>query len=318
MFRILYNTHWDFLRQWKVAILSVVVFVVPAVVLVPFSGFNYSIEFTGGTEMQVEFVEAPALADVRAALAEAGIPGAEITTFGAPDEVRIRAQEREQVEQQEAGAESVAREIEQALRARFGAEAFTVGRSEGVGPRVGEELRRQAVLAVLFAFGVTLVYLAWRFEWRFGVAAVLATVHDSAATLAFIKYLDLEVSLFVVAGILTVVGYSMNDTVVVFDRVRENLKLHRKMPFRDILNRSVNETLPRTVMTGVSTLASLLALLFFGGAVIRPFSLVLIFGIVIGTFSSIWIASPLLLWIEKKYPRASDVTPHARAAAARP
>jgi preprotein translocase subunit SecF len=296
----------------------VVVFVVPAVVLVPFSGFNYSIEFTGGTEMQVEFVEAPASADVRAALAEAGIPGAEITTFGAPDEVRIRAQEREQVEQQEAGAESVAREIEQALRARFGAEAFTVGRSEGVGPRVGEELRRQAVLAVLFAFGVTLVYLAWRFEWRFGVAAVLATVHDSAATLAFIKYLDLEVSLFVVAGILTVVGYSMNDTVVVFDRVRENLKLHRKMPFRDILNRSVNETLPRTVMTGVSTLASLLALLFFGGAVIRPFALVLIFGIVIGTFSSIWIASPLLLWIEKKYPRASDVTPHARAAAARP
>jgi preprotein translocase subunit SecF len=318
MFRILQNTKWDFLRQWKIAIVSVAVFVVPAIVLVPFSGFNYSIEFTGGTEVQLEFVEAPELADVRAALADAGIQGAEITTFGSPDEIRIRAQEREQVEQQEAGAESVVNDIERALRERFGAEAFTVGRTEGVGPRVGAELRQRAFLAVLFAFGVTLVYLAWRFEWRFGVAAVLATMHDSAATLALIKYLDLEVSLFVVAGILTVVGYSMNDTVVVFDRVRENLKLHRKMKFYDILNRSVNETLPRTVMTGFSTLASLLALLIFGGAVIQPFAIVLIFGIIVGTFSSIWIASPLLLWIERKYPRASDVTPHARAAAARP
>jgi preprotein translocase subunit SecF len=318
MFRILQNTKWDFLRQWKIAIVSVAVFVVPAIVLVPFSGLNYSIEFTGGTEVQLEFVEAPELADVRAALADAGIQGAEITTFGSPDEIRIRAQEREQVEQQEAGAESVVNDIERALRERFGAEAFTVGRTEGVGPRVGAELRQRAFLAVLFAFGVTLVYLAWRFEWRFGVAAVLATMHDSAATLALIKYMDLEVSLFVVAGILTVVGYSMNDTVVVFDRVRENLKLHRKMKFYDILNRSVNETLPRTVMTGFSTLASLLALLIFGGAVIQPFAIVLIFGIIVGTFSSIWIASPLLLWIEKKYPRASDVTPHARAAAARP
>jgi preprotein translocase subunit SecF len=318
MFRILQNTKWDFLRQWKIAIVSVAVFVVPAIILVPFSGFNYSIEFTGGTEVQLEFVEAPDLADVRAALADAGIEGAEITTFGSPDEIRIRAQEREQVEQQEAGAESVVNDIERALRERFGAEAFTVGRTEGVGPRVGEELRQRAFLAVLFAFGVTLVYLAWRFEWRFGVAAVLATMHDSAATLALIKYLDLEVSLFVVAGILTVVGYSMNDTVVVFDRVRENLKLHRKMKFYDVLNRSVNETLPRTVMTGFSTLASLLALLIFGGAVIQPFAIVLIFGIIVGTFSSIWIASPLLLWIERKYPRASDVTPHARAAAARP
>lgn len=318
MFRILHNTKWDFLSQWKIAIVSVAVFVVPALFLVPISGFNYSIEFTGGTEVQLQFVQAPALADVRAAIADAGIEGAEVTTFGAPDEIRIRAQEREQLEQQEAGAESVVNDIERALRERFGAEAFTVGRTEGVGPRVGAELRQRAVLAVLLAFGVTLVYLAWRFEWRFGLAAVLATLHDTLATLALIKYLDLEVSLFVVAGILTVVGYSMNDTVVVFDRVRENLKLHRKMKFYDLLNCSVNETLPRTVMTGMSTLASLFALLIFGGAMIQPFAIVLIFGIIVGTFSSIWIASPLLLWIEKKYPRASDVTPHARAAAARP
>jgi preprotein translocase SecF subunit len=168
---------------------------------------------------------------------------------------------------------------------------------------VGAELRRQAAIAVLLSFAATLVYLAWRFEWRFGVAAIVATLHDIAATLAFMKYMNIEISLFVVGAVLTVIGYSLNDTVVVFDRVRENLKLHRKMSLYDILNVSVNETLPRTVMTGSTTLATLLALLIFGGEVIRPFAWVLTFGIIVGTFSSIFIAAPILLWIERKWPR---------------
>jgi preprotein translocase subunit SecF len=174
-----------------------------------------------------------------------------------------------------------------------------------VGPRVGDELRRQAAIATLIAFGLTLVYLAWRFEWRFGVAAIIATIHDIIATLAFMKYMNIEISLFVVGSVLTVIGYSLNDKVVVFDRVRENLKLHRKMSLYDLLNRSVNETLPRTVMTGSTTLATLLALLIFGGEVIRPFAWVLTFGIIVGTFSSIFVAGPVLLWIERKWPRAA-------------
>ncbi len=190
-----------------------------------------------------------------------------------------------------------------ALAQRFGRGSFSVVRTEAVGPKVGEELRRQAFVALLIAFGLTLVYLAWRFEGRFAVAAVLATVHDVIATLAFMRYLNLEVSLFVVGAILTVVGYSMNDKVVVFDRVRENLKSGGRSTLYDLLNRSVNETLPRTVMTGSTTLACLLALLIFGGQVIRPFAWVLIFGIVIGTFSSVYVASPLLLLLEHRWPR---------------
>lgn len=316
MLRILHNTSWDFLSRWRFAILTVVAFVIPALILVPVKGFVYSIEFTGGSQMDVVFVEAPAIADVRAALAESGHGDAEIFTFGSPREISIRAQERAQVEQLAEGAETVVHEIEATLRERFGAEAFTIGQTAAVGPRVGGELRRDAAIATLIAFALTLVYLAWRFEWRFGVAAVIATLHDLIATLAFLMYMRIEVSIFVVGAVLTVIGYSMNDTVVVFDRVRENLRSNRKQAFWDLLNRSVNETLPRTVMTGSTTLASLLALLIFGGAVIRPFAWVLIFGILVGTFSSVFVAAPVLYWIEKRYPRVNTAAPSPRTARA--
>ena len=316
MLRILHNTSWDFLKQWKLSVITVAVFVIPAVILVPVRGFNYSIEFTGGTQMELTFREAPSIADVRAAISGAGLGDAEIFTYGAPTEIVIRAQEAAQVAQLEAGAETVSAQIERTLRARFGDDAFVVGRTAAVSPRVGVELRSQAVIATLIAFALTLVYLAWRFEWRFGVAAIIATLHDLAASLAFMMYMDLEISIFVVGAVLTVIGYSMNDTVVVFDRVRENLKAHRKMPLYELLNRSVNETLPRTVMTGTTTLATLLALLIFGGSVIRPFAWVLLFGILVGTFSSVYIASPLLLWIESKWPHRNEAAPQARAAKA--
>lgn len=316
MLRILHNTSWDFLKQWKLSVITVAVFVIPAVILIPIRGFNYSIEFTGGTQMELTFREAPAIADVRAAISGAGLGDAEIFTYGAPTEIVIRAQESQQVAQLEAGAETVSQQIERTLQARFGEDAFGIGRTAAVSPRVGSELRSQAVIATLIAFALTLVYLAWRFEWRFGVAAIIATLHDLAASLAFMMYMDLEISIFVVGAVLTVIGYSMNDTVVVFDRVRENLKAHRKMPLYELLNRSVNETLPRTVMTGTTTLATLLALLIFGGSVIRPFAWVLLFGILVGTFSSIYIASPLLLWIESKWPHRNEAAPQARAAKA--
>jgi preprotein translocase SecF subunit len=316
MFRILHNTKYDFVRQWKLAFITIIAFVVPAIILIPISGFNYSIEFTGGTEMRLEFPVAPDVAEMRSTIEAAGLGEAEITVFGSPNEIRIRAQDATQVELQASGATSVADQIETALRGKYGAEGFKRLGSEAIGPRVGEELRRNAIIATLIAFGLTLVYISWRFEWRFAVAAILGTLHDTLATMVFIKYLNIEISLFVVGGILTVIGYSMNDTVVVFDRIRENLRLNRKKSLRDTINDSVNETLPRTVMTGTTTLGALLAMIFLGGDVIRPFALILTFGIVVGTFSSIWVAAPLVLWIEKKWPRETDATPHSRASAA--
>jgi preprotein translocase SecF subunit len=180
-----------------------------------------------------------------------------------------------------------------------------MGRSTGVGPKVGGELRTQALLAILASFFAVLVYLAFRFEWRFGLAAIVATAHDILATLAFIVAMRLEVSLVVVAALLTMVGYSLNDTIIIFDRVRENLKKHQKMGFADILNLSINETLPRSVLTHLTTLATLLALAVFGGEVIRPFALVMFFGVFTGTFSSVFIAAPVLMWIEQKWPGAN-------------
>ncbi len=310
MLRILHNTRIDFIRLWRPAAIGIALFVIPGLLWVAATNFNYSIEFTGGTLIRVGFPQQPNVADVRATLASNGVSGAEIATFG-QNELVIRAQG---AANDSVGADAVDRRIRSALTSRFGEQGYTVIRRESVGARVGSELRQQATLALLIAFGLTLIYLAWRFEWRFAVAAVLATVHDIFATLAFMKYMNIEISVFVVGAILTVVGYSMNDKVVVFDRVRENLRASRKEPLYDLLNRSVNETLPRTVMTGSTTLACLLALLFFGGEVIRPFAWVLTWGIVVGTFSSIYVASPLLLWIERRYPRAASDKAHASAA----
>ena len=305
MLRILHNTRIDFIRLWRPAVIFIAVLIIPALVLIAVRGFQYSIEFTGGTLVQVEFQQAPDVGLVRSAVSNAGLGNVEISTFGSDRELVIRAQGRGQIAGQagDDAALQVGEQIRGALNAEFGEGAYTVVRTENVGPKVGSELRQQAAIAMLIAFALTLIYLAWRFESRFAAAAVIATIHDIVATLAFIQYLNIEISLFVVGGILTVIGYSMNDKVVVFDRVRENLHLSKKESLYDILNRSVNETLPRTVMTGTTTLASLLALIVLGGAVIRPFALVLTFGIIIGTFSSIYVAAPVLLWIERKWPR---------------
>ncbi len=303
MLRILHDTTIDFIRLWRWSTALIALFIIPGVILIAVSGFRYSIEFTGGTLMQLEFRQAPDIADVRSTLSDAGVADAEIQTFGSPRELVVRAQDETDVAEQAMGAETVADQISSALTARFGADSYRVVRTAGVSPRVGGELRQRALYALIVSFAATLIYLAWRFEWRFGLAAIAATIHDIIATLAFMRYMNLEISLFVVGAILTVIGYSLNDKVVVFDRVRENLKLHRKMSLYDLLNRSINETLPRTVMTGTTTLATLLALLIFGGEVIRPFAWVLTFGIIIGTFSSIYVAGPVLLWIERKSPR---------------
>lgn len=304
MLRILHNTNIDFISRWRQATITLIVFLVPAIIWIAVSGFGFGLEFTGGTLVRTEFRSAPDLAAVRQTVA-AVVPNAEIQTFGSPRDVVVRAQEREHVEAQAAGAEGAAIRIERALTQRFGRDAFRVVQTEAIGPRVGGELRRNAAIAMVISFLVSLIYLAIRFEWRFGLAAVLANMHDIIATFAFIKYAQIEITLFVVGGILTVIGYSLSDTVVVFDRVRELLRKGERVPLRTTLNRALNETLPRTVMTGTTVIACLLALVMLGGEVLRPFALVLLFGIIVGTLSSIYVASPLLLLIERKWPRES-------------
>src|SRR3989454_988934 len=200
--------------------------------------------------------------------------------------------------------ETTAAAVDSALARALGPapEHYKILRTEAVGPKVGRELQSKAFLAILLSFLVTLAYLAVRFEWRFGLAAVLATFHDILTTIAFIRYLDLEVSLVVVGAVLTMVGYSLNDTIIIFDRVRENLRKFRRQNLYEILNLSINETLPRSVLTHGTTMATTVALVLLAGEVLRPFALVMTFAIFTGTFSSIYIAAPLLMYIEKRWP----------------
>ncbi len=315
MLRIFHNTTYDFIKWWKVAAIVTIAFM--AIGLASFAfrgGINYSVEFTGGTLVQLKFKEPADAGKIRAALDGAGIKGAEVQQYGGPDEFTIRAQDKALVSQQAAGAGKIEDEIRAALSKSLGASTYTVVRTESIGPKVGEELSRNALIAMVLVSLATLIYLAFRFEWRFGVAAVVATLHDTIVTLAFIKLLHLEVSLTVVAGILTLLGYSMNDTIIIFDRVRENLKTAGKESLRNVLNRSINDTLPRSIMTHATTFAASLALLLFAGEVIRPFAWVMVFGIFVATFSSIYVAGPVLLWIEQKFPRNAASGAAARAA----
>ncbi len=306
MLRILHDTNYDFIRWWKVMAAITVAFIVVGLASLAIKRPNWSIEFTGGTLMQLSFAKPPDVGTIRATLDQAGIPGAEIQQFGTNREFTIRAQNAGEVAAQAKGAANVANRIQQVLTEKFGPNSFQVIRTEAVGPRVGSELRRGAIIAILLSFLITLVYLSIRFEWRFATAAVIATSHDVFTTIAFLKLTHLEISLTVVAGLLTVLGYSLNDTIIIFDRVRENLRKGRKETLYETLNRSINETLPRSILTHATAFAATLALLIFAGEVIRPFAWVMAFGIVTGTFSSIYVAAPVLLWIERKWPRKTD------------
>jgi preprotein translocase subunit SecF len=257
------------------------------------------------------------VADIRNSLDQSGIEGAEIQQYGTNREYTIRAQDKKAVAEQASGATGIARQIESVLDTKFGAQNVRVVRTEAVGPKVGSELARGAFIAMLISFAITLVYLAIRFEWRFGLAAVIATAHDFLTTLAFLKIMHLEVSLTVVAALLTVIGYSLNDTIIIFDRVREDLRKGRKESLYDTLNRAINETLPRSILTHATTLGATLALLFFAGEVIRPFAWIMAFGIFTGTFSSIYVAGPLLLYIERKWPRQNSTASRASSTATR-
>lgn len=295
--RLFHHAKFDFLGARRRAyLISGIALAVGFGSIAIHGGLRFGVDFTGGTLFQVAFTQPTSIAELRSAMTVPGLEGAQIQQFGTSNDYLIRAPlfERE-------GGESVVETVRTALAEAYGAdgEAWT-SRSDAVGPRVGEELQRGALLAIMISFALTLVYLAFRFEWRFGVAAIVATIHDILIAFGFISLFNLEITLTTVAAILTIVGYSLNDTIVIFDRIRENIRKHRKDVYIDLLNKSINETLPRTVLTSGTTVMTLFALFVLGGPVIRPFALVLILGVLIGTYSSIFVASPVLLEIEDR------------------
>jgi len=301
MLRLFSNAKYDFigLRAYAYGVTALIL--IPGLMFLLLKGLNYSIEFTGGTLLQIQSKKTVDVAHLREGLDREGIHGAEIQNFGAENEYVIRARVAKPGSDAN-DTQATANAVGHALDNVLGAGNYVVVRTEAVGPKVGGELRQKAFLAIFLSFFAVLAYLAYRFEWRFGLAAIVATAHDILATIAFIGVLRLEMSLTVVAAVLSMVGYSLNDTIIIFDRVRENLHKHKHESFEQILNRSVNETLPRSILTHGTTLATLLALAIFGGEVIRPFALVMFFGVFVGTFSSIYIASPVLMAIEKRWP----------------
>ena len=302
MIRLFANANYDFIKWRRVAFsLTGAIMLIGAGFLAT-RGLNYSIEFTGGTSVQFEVAHKVETGDIRAALDKVGLRGADIYNFGSDTSYVVRARLGDQAAAGDAGTQAVADSVARALDQSVGPGQYHIAQRQSVGPKVGRELQGKALLAILFSFVVTLIYLAFRFEWRFGLAAVIATAHDVVATVAFISVMHLEVSLVVVGAVLTVVGYSLNDTIIIFDRVRENLRKYRRQNLYEILNLSINETLPRSVLTHGTTIATTVALLLLAGEVIRPFAWVMSFGIFTGTFSSIYIAAPVLLWIEKRWP----------------
>lgn len=304
MLRLFDDAHYDFLRSWRWAFLFTALFAIPGILLLGYHGLNLSIEFTGGTFLQVRALDKSInTGALREALNAGGVSGAEIQTFGSGgDEFAIRARVETSDDVSGASVQATVAAVDAALTAAFGSEGYEIRYTDAVSPKVGGELSQRALKALIFAFGAIFIFIWFRYEWRFGLAAVLATIHDVISTAAFIYYAKVEMSLIIIAALLLIIGYSLNDTIVTFDRVRENLKKFKRANLLEILNRSINETLPRTVLTSGTTLGATIALVVLGGDVIRPFAMVVTWGIITGTFSSIYIASPLLLFIERRWP----------------
>lgn len=303
MFRFFDKADYDILKMRKNAAIVALVFIIPGLLLLAVRGLNQSIEFTGGTLIELRAISQDIDTEaLRSAIRQSGIEGSEITRFGSPNEFIIRARLDPEAEVNEESTQATRAAIEGALENAFGTDSYEIVRTDAIGPKVGGELRQKAILAILMGFGAIFLYLSVRMEWRFAIAAVAATIHDIISSLAFVSLFNIEVTLAVATALLFIVGYSVNDTIVTFDRVRENLRKFRRKELFQILNRSINETLPRTVLTSGTTIAATMALVLLGPQVLRGFALVMTFGVVTGTFSSIFIASPILLAVEQKWP----------------
>ena len=288
------NTSIGFIRHRTIAMVLSSLLVVASVFVFLANGLNFGIDFRGGTLIEASSEIAVDLAELRGRLGALDLGEVQIQEFGKETDVLIRIAEKE-------GATDASNNLSAVEQVREElSSGFDVRRVEIVGPQVSAELIQTGIMAVLAAIASMLIYIWFRFEWQFSVGAVLALVHDVALTIGLFALLQLDFNLSILAAILTIVGYSMNDTVVVYDRVRENLRKYKKMDLAELLNIAINETLSRTVMTSVTTMLALLALYILGGEVIRGFTFAMIWGVIVGTYSSIFIASPLLMLLGVK------------------
>ena len=284
------DTNIQFISKRHVALALSAFLVLASVGLYVTKGLNLGIDFLGGIMLEVKTKGPADIADLRSRVSGLGLGDISLQEFGAPDVVLIRVQRQE-------GGDNAQQAAVTKVKEALGDTVVEYRRTELVGPTVGAELQESAFLAVVAAIGAILLYIWFRFEWQFGVGAIIALTHDVITTIGLFSLFSLEFNLSTVAAVLTIAGYSINDTVVVFDRVRENMRKFKKMALAELFNRSINETLSRTVNTSLTTMLALIALYTFGGDVIRGFTIAMIWGIFIGTYSSIALAVPLLLYL---------------------
>lgn len=291
------ETKIDFLGKRRITfVVSAVIILMGlwAILAIPMGKANLGTDFSGGVSVQFRFEKPVSMDTVRPLLADSGFRDANLQQLAGNDKLLVR------LKRTEGDLSAVSRSLGDVLAKGMPDNPFVVDSTTEVGPTVGKKLQQDALWAILFSLVGILIYVGWRFDFRFGVAAVVATFHDVLAVMALLYILDKEMSLLIVTALLTVAGYSLTDTVVVFDRIRENMHKRTKEEFVPLINRSVNEVLRRTIVTSLTTLLATLALLLMGGEVIHDFALALFAGILVGTYSSIFIASPiLLLWKEK-------------------
>ena len=288
-------TEFDFMAKKTMAVtLSCAVILIGIISIAVPGGLRYGIDFAGGTLVQLKFENPPAIEEVRDGLRTIGLGDSTIQEFGSKNHLLVR------VERSEGKLEEIGTKIKNSLIGKYEAENIVVERVEMVGPKVGKDLREKAILSIVYAIIGIVIYISWRFEFQYAVAAIIALIHDVLVTMGAFSLADKEFTLVIVAAFLTIIGYSLNDTIVVFDRIRENMRRKGKTLLKDVINASINQTLSRTILTSGTTLLVVVALFFLGGEIIHDFSFALMIGVLVGTYSSIFIASVFLVYWESR------------------
>jgi len=299
MFQVLTNTNYPIIGVRRIMMsLSLIAILIGVGSMIFHGGLNYGIDFKGGYKFIVQFQDPVDLSSVRAAISDAGMTGGQVSDFGTADEVLIilEAESGQLAQEQDSGGDAIQNKLSTTIHESFPDNKVVEISQEKVGPKIGAELRVQALWAIVYSLLGIILYITWRFEFKFSIAAIIALVHDVLITLGLFSLLGKEINLTILGALLTIVGYSLNDTIVVFDRIRENLRSRsRGDAYPNVVNASVNQTLSRTIITSLTTLIVVFFLFFFGGPVIHDFAFALLVGVLVGTYSSIFIASPILV-----------------------
>ena len=287
------DTSINFLSKTKLFVSLSLIFIIASIFLLFSRGLNFGIDFNGGTLIEVQKISGNAdVSEMRARLGQLDLGNIQLQEFGKKTDLLIRV---EQLNDEEGAQQVIIAKISEVVGVDY-----EIRRIEVVGPKVSAELIKKGIIAVISAVISVLIYIWFRFEWQFGIGAIFALVHDIIITIGVFSLLQLEFNLSIIAALLTIVGYSLNDTVVIYDRIREELRKYKKMPIMELINQALNLTLSRTLMTSITTLLALFSLYLFGGEVIKGFTFAMIWGVLIGTYSSIFIASPILIGLNIK------------------